>query len=494
MDSSQLVLTALQGDPAAPMFEFRGRRHSRGEIRALGERVVESLIRAGVTPETKIGVVVRNRVLHAATMLGLIAHGWALTTIYSMQSAESLAAEIEESRFGAVIADEEDWTPQLETAARSAGSLGLVLNHVSIGLSPHSRLGTIGPGPFAQRDREPGLEVLSSGTTGKPKRIRFPYRLLIRAVESVRAAGAQADPDPDILTWPYGGIGGICSLVASAVIGRHTVILEKFNVAEWIDAVRRYRPRVLTGPPAVARMALDAKVAPEDLASVAYFYGGSAPMTPELQDAFEAAYDLKVIWAYGATEFYGTIISWTPALHESHGRTKKGAMGRPLPGVQVRAVDPESGAPLRAGETGYLEALVPTVSEDWIRTTDLVIVDEDDFVFHKGRGDGAIVRGGFKVLPEKVVESLQKHPSVLEAAVVGIADARLGEAPVAAVELRAGAAATTEAELREHVKRELPAHHAPTRIMIVSALPRTSSMKPDLGAIRRLFQSEAAAL
>src|SRR5690606_26556106 len=110
-----------------------------------------------------------------------------------------------------------------------------------------------------------------------------------------------------------------------------------------------------------------------------------------------------------------------------------GAMGRALPGVA-----------LRTGEDGRLEALAPGLGDDWIRTTDLAEIDADGFVFHRGRADGAIVRGGFKILPESLAEVLHRHPAVREAAVVGADDPRLGQVPVAAVELRAGAAEPSE--------------------------------------------------
>src|SRR3546814_18552547 len=106
-------------------------------------------------------------------------------------------------------------------------------------------------------------------------------------------------------------------------------------------------------------------------------------------------------------------------------------MGRALPGIELRVVDVNSGDPLPSGATGYLEALVPAVRDGWIRTTDLAVIDEDGFVFHKGRGDGAILRGGFKVLPEKIVGALQNHHSVLDAAVGGLPDHRPGERTVA---------------------------------------------------------------
>src|SRR3546814_6392536 len=99
---------------------------------------------------------------------------------------------------------------------------------------------------------------------------------------------------------------------------------------------------------------------------------------------------------------------------------------------------------LPSGAVGYLEAKVPAVGTHWIRTTDLAMIDEDGFIFHKGRGDGAILRGGFKVLPETIVQALTKHPAVFDASVIGQPDARLGQVPVAAVQLRSDAPKVSE--------------------------------------------------
>ena len=108
-------------------------------------------------------------------------------------------------------------------------------------------------------------------------------------------------------------------------------------------------------------------------------------------------------------------------------------------------------------------------------------------MFHKGRGDGAILRGGFKVLPEVVVGALLSHPAVLDAAVVGQPDDRLGAVPVAAVELKARACAPTEEALRDHMRRKLTQPHIPAKVLILEALPRTPSMKVDLTALGRIL-------
>lgn len=477
----------LASDPERQLFAYQGRDYTRGEIRAFAEQSIRLLDEAGVPVDARIGVIVRNRALHAAVMLGLIAHGRALTTVYAIQSPDAMAAEILDTRFGAVVADINDWSPEVCDAVRTIGGAGLVVDHEANTVRLKMGLERVGSNEFPLVEGERGLEILSSGTTGKPKRILFPFRMLVRAVESVAAARTGLDPEPDILTWPYGGIGGICNLVAGVILERHTTLLDKFNVPEWIAAVRKHRPKFLSGPPAVARMALDAGVTKEDMASVGYFFGGGAPFSPELQDEFERAYDLKVIWAYGATEFCGTIISWTPALYDEYRDTKRGSMGKPLPGIELRVTDPDTRVPLPPGEVGYLEAIVPAVNDDWIRTTDLAVIDGDGFVFHRGRGDGAILRGGFKVLPEKIVTTLQGHPAVLDAAVVGLPDHRLGAVPVAAVELRDGMPRITETELRNYLRQKLVIHHVPTRILILDALPRTTSLKADLGAIKAMF-------
>jgi acyl-CoA synthetase (AMP-forming)/AMP-acid ligase II len=161
-----------------------------------------------------------------------------------------------------------------------------------------------------------------------------------------------------------------------------------------------------------------------------------------------------------------------------------------MDGVQIRVVDPESGAEVPRGSDGLLQALVPEVNADWIKTSDIVMVDADGFVFHRGRNDSVIVRGGFKIWPDTVVNALRSHPQVGDAAVVGIADERLGQVPVAAVESKPGVEPPTADDLESWVRRSLPATHVPVAWRIVEALPRMSSMKPSLTAVRTMFEDK----
>jgi long-chain acyl-CoA synthetase len=256
--------------------------------------------------------------------------------------------------------------------------------------------------------------------------------------------------------------------------------------------VKCHRPRVVTGMPAMMQMVLDANVPPGDLGSVEIFYGGSAAFDLELKDKLHDKYGITVIWAYGATEFYGTVISWSEDLHREWGEAKPGSSGRALPGVTLKVVDPDSGAELAPGEAGLLHAKVDALGPDWIATNDLVVVDADGFMFHKGRNDGAIVRGGFKILPETIRIALRKHPAVLDASCVGLDDKRLGQVPVAVVELVSGAKTPTEADLIAFLRDRLPKQSIPTQIFVVDALPRTATLKVELKTVKQMFEGPSS--
>jgi acyl-CoA synthetase (AMP-forming)/AMP-acid ligase II len=192
--------------------------------------------------------------------------------------------------------------------------------------------------------------------------------------------------------------------------------------------------------------------------------------------------------AYGATEFAGSVCTWTPELYREFGAAKRASSGRVLPDTEVRIVDPDTGAQLAVDAQGLLEARIPSISPGWIRTTDLASVDADGFITLHGRSDGAINRGGFKILPETVRRALISHPSVRDACVVGVPDDRLGEVPFAAVEPVSATVTPTEDELKDLVRQALPSHHVPVAVVIVDDLPRNPALKVSLRDVKALYR------
>jgi long-chain acyl-CoA synthetase len=138
-----------------------------------------------------------------------------------------------------------------------------------------------------------------------------------------------------------------------------------------------------------------------------------------------------------------------------------------------------------------LEAKVAAISPDWIRTTDIASIDADGFVTLHGRADGAINRGGFKILPETVRRVLISHPAVRDACVVGVPDKRLGQVPFAAIEVPPGQSVPADDELKDLVRQSLPVYNVPVAFAAVDELPRNPALKVSLPAVAALYDARA---
>jgi acyl-coenzyme A synthetase/AMP-(fatty) acid ligase len=353
-------------------------------------------------------------------------------------------------------------------------------------------------GPGALR---PGTAVrmLTSGTTGPPKRVDLAYRALERVLagakhyESNRDTAVRLRRGVAVINAPLVHVAGLFRVLQCVSDGRAFALLERFTVEGWADAVRRHRPATASLVPTALRMVLDAGVDPADLASLRSVVSGTAPLDPDDADAFTARYGVPVLVSYGATEFGGGVAGWNVADHRAHWATKRGSVGRAHAGAELRVVEPDSGRVLGPDTEGLLEVRSEQVGDgDWVRTTDLARLDDDGFLWILGRADQAIVRGGFKVQPEDVRQALERHPAVRGAAVVGRPDGRLGAVPVAAVELRAGAGPVAPDDLLAYAAGALARYELPAEVRIVDELPRTASGKADLAAVAALLSATPA--
>jgi acyl-coenzyme A synthetase/AMP-(fatty) acid ligase len=278
-------------------------------------------------------------------------------------------------------------------------------------------------------------------------------------------------------------MSGLFRTLQNVCEGRRIALLERFRVDAWLDLVKRHRPRTVALVPAALQMVLEANVERAGLESIQVVTSGSAKLDPEVQLAFERRYGIPVLPSYGATEFAGGVAGWTLPLHVEWGERKRGSVGRPQPGRELRVVDRETGQPVASDTPGLLEI---RSDGEWVRTTDLARIDSDGFLWILGRADDAIVRGGFKIMPAEVARVLASHPAVREASVVGIPDSRLGHVPAAAVELRSGASVSCE-DLLSFARQHLAAYQMPAQVRVVDALPRTPSLKVSQPEVRALF-------
>jgi len=480
----------LENPPGSDFIEFEGQWRTGTELAAVARGVATLLDGAGVPKDVAIGVVIRNHPETAAALIGIIAVGRPVTMVYSHQASTLIASNVEKLDLAVVVAEERDWSEDLRRC----------LGGSRLGISLPDGLGIprlVAPVEHLLEPRrthsETVVEVLTSGTTGPPKNIVLSLSALGRGIGMLaQGVGTGQAPQVELVYVPLASIGGILMTLGYAIARTRLCLFDRFEVNAWADAVRRHRPATTGVTAPVIRAVLDNDIEPEWLESLQSVFGGAGPLEADIRQRFSELYKIDVCWGYGATEFAGTLATWTPQLKAELGGDRPNSVGRVLPGLEARITDPETGETLDTNHLGRLEARVPHLGNDWIRTNDQAKIDADGILYIFGRLDGAINRGGFKVLPEVVAEALRRHPAVADAAVIGIRDNRLGEVPVAMVELLASPGSITPEELRMFTREHLPSPSVPAEVRIVEELPRNAMLKVDVPALRRLWDSQEA--
>ena len=471
----QRISAVLDIAPEAPAIEYDGLWSTYGQVGTLARRI-ESLVGG----RGQVGMLLRNRAAHVAAFLGVLLAGGTVVVINPSRGDDRTRADIAALDLPVIIGGPDDLA---KLVGQESGSTLIAI----ASLDGEPKATSAGRGHDAAR---PGVAVrmLTSGTTGAPKRIDLTYDMLAHSVMGPEPAWSQTPEEVRrgvaIVNAPLVHIGGVFRVLQCLAEARPFALLDRFELDRWADAVRRHRPRAVSLVPAALRMVLHSELRREDLDGIRAVTSGTAPLSAEDADAFQEKFGIPVLTSYAATEFGGGVAGWTLADHQKYWQAKRGSVGRANPGARLRVVDDDGNA-LDPGLPGLLEVKPGQLgpAADWMRTTDMARIDEDGFVWILGRADQAIIRGGFKVMPDDVRAALECHPAVQSAAVVGRPDDRLGETPVAVVELREAAFADAD-ELLRFLAERLARYEIPTEIAIVDAIPRTPSGKPDLSAIR----------
>ncbi|NIL91500.1 2-succinylbenzoate--CoA ligase [Rhodococcus fascians] len=487
-------------DPSARALQIADRWHSWGDIAAGGEVLQTVLGSMGASvPGAGVAVVMRNGASTVAATVSIVASNQAILTLSDLVPNERLADTIRAVRAVAIVANPQDWTEATLASARDIGAAA-----ISVEGDDPSTFAVIQEAGYAAGDLvgrlHPGvaLEMMTSGTTGPPKRIPLTYASLSAALDASRHYASSAEEPLSlrksvaVVALPMVHMGGVWTTLLNFAEGRAVAMLPKFQIDGWIELIREHRPIVANVPPAALTMLLDRETEKADLASLKALTVGTAPVSPELAERFEATYEISVLTVYGATEFAGGVAGWSLADRRKHAQTKRGSVGRSHSNVEMRVVDRDSFAPLPFGDVGLLElrseqlAIDSADPDGWVRTDDLATVDADGFLWIKGRADDAIIRGGFKVSAGQVAETLRTHPQIRDAAVVGMPDDRLGEIPYAAVELENDADIDGNA-IRGWLRDHLSAYQIPAQVLVVESLPRSASLKVDSVGVRALL-------
>ncbi|MBV9283222.1 MAG: AMP-binding protein [Acidimicrobiia bacterium] len=333
------------------------------------------------------------------------------------------------------------------------------------------------PGAARSYDSDTAFVTWTSGTTGVPKPVLQThsgyFELLDRVLGTIRTDPSKRPP-PNLIPVPLALNAGIYNVLFGLRAGAAVVIMERFAPADFAELVRRFEIRSTVLPPAAMTMLADDPAVTE-LAPLRYVRSITAPLSPLAARRFHDKFGVTVLNGYGQAEI-GEVIGWTAADAREHPE-KLGAVGRAHPGVDIKVTGDE--------EVGELLVRPPRTAagldadrvdaDGFVHTGDLARVDGDGFVWIEGRIGDVINRGGNKVFPDHVEEVLRLAPGVRDVAVVGVADERLGEVPVAFV-VGDAERAELEALCREH----LVAYKVPADFVFVESLPRS-----DVGKVLR---------
>ena len=330
----------------------------------------------------------------------------------------------------------------------------------------------------------PGIILYTSGSTGQPKGAVLSHAALAVANESWAGPVMALAPDDRVLAaLPLAhsfGLNG--ALLAPLLAGVTVVLQERFTSAETLKTIDQHRVTVFPGVATMfARILESPALIGADVSSLRLAVSGAAPCPWPLAREWRRRTGVRIVRGYGMTELFRPI-----SYLAGEATDLPDAIGRAVPGVELRLVADELWIRSPAAMDGYLRAPEETAAVldgGWFKTGDLATISPDGYVSIVGRKRELILRGGYSVVPGEVEAALLVHPAVAEAAVVGVAHAELGEEVAAFVTLRSRAAADPD-ELIAFCRARLAGYKYPRRITIVDELPKSATGKILKGKLR----------
>ncbi|MBW0015086.1 AMP-binding protein [Mycobacterium sp.] len=449
-------------EPAALVFEER--RFGMPQLDAMAGGLAGTLAKAGVAPGQRVALMASNRPEFVAALRAI----WRLGATVVLLSPAWKRVEV-------------DHALALTDPVHAVGD-----HAVLAGLMPMLHLDDpIVPGESATGGPPPGADavlVFSSGTTGLPKAVRHTHTALRAAVRQWRDALRLTRRDRIQVATPPSHILGLLNILTALCTGAWVRLHPRFDIDRTLQHIENDR---ITIEMAVAPIALAIASHPDlesyDLSSLRFIVWGATPVSPTVAETVTRRTGVGWVPAYGTTEL--PVIACNP-LREA----RLDSVGRPVPGVDVRVVSPDTGRPVSPGEAGeiqarsaslmagYLpaEATAEAMCDGWYRTGDVGRLDAGGWLRITDRLKEMIKVRGFQVAPAEIESVLHGHPAVKDCAVFGVPDGINGEAIVAAVAVRHS---VDPADLIARVDDELASYKRLSRVLLVDDIPRLPSGK-----------------
>jgi long-chain acyl-CoA synthetase len=445
---------------------------------------------AGLRPGGVLAIMLPNRVELVTSMFAAWRLGAAVTPVNPALTGQEARYQIGDAGAALVVAD--------DAAAAVLGD------------GPYRIIGlaeVTDPSPAAVPPAlvsDPGdlaLLIYTSGTTGRPKGVMLDHANVSAMARIAIDWLEMADDTRCLLVLPLFHVNGIMvSVVSPLLAGGSTFIAERFHAASFWATVEQVRPTYFSAVPTIYALLVARPGGQAGASSLRFVICGAAPMPRQLIGEFEQRFGVPVVEGYGLSE---CTVACT--LNPLHGVRKAGAVGLPLPGIDVGVVDQEDRL-LPPGEPGEVVVRGPNVMRGylnrpdetaaalrggWLHTGDVGRFDDDGYLTLVDRVKDMIIRGGENIYPKEIEDVLYAHPAVLEAAVVGQPDPVFGEQPVAFVALRPGFSAGPE-DLIGHCREPLARSKVPRAVYIEQTLPKNAVGKIAKPVLRERLQGAGA--
>ncbi len=467
----------------------------------------------GLRPGDRIGLLAHNAVEFVDAVFAAAKAGLVLVPLSTRATAKELEGIVADSGMRALVYDGafaplvstlrgsvpvEAWVAMDDDQRSEAsdGTLAALLAGVAdadVAALAHAARREARPDP-----ESPLFLLYTSGTTGRPKGVIVPHRMVAWNAYNTALCWQLREDDVSPVFTPLYHAGGLGAFLLPILAAGGTIVLHRgFDPAEVWHTIARERCTVVLGVPTIWKLLADAPAfATTDLSSVRWLISGGAPLPRVIIDTYQAR-DVTFKQGYGLTEV--GVNCFSMSVEDSV--TKAGSIGRPMMFTQARCVGPE-GDDVPAGEVGELwlrgphvcrgywndpEATRQALDEDgWFHTGDLAKRDEDGFFTIAGRKKDMIISGGVNVYPAEIEATLAAHPGVADSAVVGVPDETWGEVGIAFV-VRAPGASVDATALSAHLLESLARYKLPRQFVFVEALPRTPYGKVVKDHLRRAW-------
>jgi len=340
--------------------------------------------------------------------------------------------------------------------------------------------------------------LYTSGTTGRSKGAMLSHKNLLSNAESLSEAWRFTSEDRLLHALPiFHAHGLFVAINVSLNVGASMIFLPKFDINVVMDKIGS-ATTMMGVPTFYTRMLADERCNSKNLSHMRLFVSGSAPLLAETHREFEAKTGQRILERYGMTET--TMNSSNPY----DGDRRAGTVGFPLPNIELRVVDPETGDELPKGDIGSLEVRGPNVFQGYWRmpektaedfrddgffiTGDIAKFDEDGYITIIGRSKDLVISGGYNVYPKEVEPEIDDLDGVNESAVIGVPHPDFGEAVFAVVVPTSGVKLVAD-QITLPLQKRLAKFKCPKKVVFINALPRNTMGKVQKNELRKAYEN-----